>query len=131
VAIVSIVLFALLAAWGVADVVRRATQEEAEAPPGKVWSAEHGHWHDVERPGTPRPEGPALPGKEWSEAHGHWHDIGGPSDERPPGPAPAGKVWSEEHGHWHDAAPGEGQPVEKVAGEPSEDDGLLVDEAGR
>ncbi len=54
-------------------------------PPGKVWSAEHGHWHDVTparqasqpvgRPGTPQPPGPPPPGKVWSTEHGHWHDA--------------------------------------------------------
>ncbi|HMJ92196.1 MAG TPA: hypothetical protein VK530_20405 [Candidatus Acidoferrum sp.] len=24
-----------------------ASQPPGEAPPGKVWSAEHGHWHDI------------------------------------------------------------------------------------
>lgn len=47
---------------------------------GRVWSAEHGHWHAADgselNPGTPQAQ--------------------------PPGPAPAGKVWSSEHGHWHD-----------------------------
>ena len=107
VAISSIVLFALLAAWAVADVIRRASQEEFQTPPGKVWSEEHGHWHDAEGPGTPRPEGPAPPGKVWSEEHGHWHDVAGSGVAPPPGPAPPGKVWSEEHGHWHDAPTGE------------------------
>jgi len=23
------------------------TQQPGQAPPGKVWSAEHGHWHDA------------------------------------------------------------------------------------
>jgi hypothetical protein len=131
VAIVCVVVFALLAAWGVADVVRRATRAESEPPPGKVWSEEHGHWHDAEGPGTPRPEGPAPPGKEWSEAHGHWHDIGGPTDERPPGPAPPGKVWSAEHGHWHDAPSVEGQQVEAAPGESPDSGELLLEEADR
>ena len=77
------------------------------APPGKVWSTEHGHWHDAggapvnpiqvqtskvplpstagamppPRPQptyTPQPAGPVPPGKVWSPEHGHWHD------ERPP-----------------------------------------------
>ena len=61
------------------------------APPGKVWSQDHGHWHDA--PGTasstdlgnqslqspaqlsPQPFGPVPEGKEWSPEHGHWHDI--------------------------------------------------------
>ena len=25
--------------------------------------------------GTPRPEGPTPPGKVWSTEHGHWHDL--------------------------------------------------------
>jgi len=46
----------------------------------------------------------------WSQEHGHWHNVGGtrqPADSdkphpRPLGDAPPGKVWSQEHGHWHD-----------------------------
>lgn len=70
------------------------------APPGKVWSAEHGHWHDQKSPPQAAP-GPTPPGKVWSAEHGHWHDQKPPS-QAAPGPAPAGKVWSAEHGHWHD-----------------------------
>lgn len=96
------------------------------APPGKVWSVEHGHWHDapnaVAAPGllapaqatvlTPQPPGPVPPGKVWSAEHGHWHDAQSPlsgsgaqgftPSPQPDGPVPAGKVWSVEHGHWHD-----------------------------
>lgn len=71
-------------------------QPPGEAPPGKVWSPEHGHWHDqvtetttmgaltgaanpAAAPGpapfTPQPAGPVPEGKEWSAAHGHWHDV--------------------------------------------------------
>lgn len=54
-------------------------------------------------------------GKVWSAEHGHWHNADGtevgavaprPGATQPPGPAPAGKVWSAEHGHWHDAETG-------------------------
>jgi len=76
------------------------------APPGKVWSIEHGHWHNIntgtgtnpassikveQSPGlkskvpmttvvtpvqnTPQPAGPVPPGKVWSPEHGHWHDA--------------------------------------------------------
>jgi hypothetical protein len=56
-------------------------------------------------------------GRVWSEEHGHWHNADGtelgsaprpatPVATPPPGPAPAGKVWSSEHGHWHDAETG-------------------------
>ncbi len=48
----------------------------------RVWSAEHGHWHDVGGEGA---------------------GSGGPLVPRPPGPAPPGQVWSPQHGHWHDA----------------------------
>jgi hypothetical protein len=59
------------------------------------------------------PPGPAPPGKVWSKEHGHWHDLtpkSGPTSipGEPPSPAPPGKVWSKEHGHWHDLAPGDG-----------------------
>lgn len=75
-------------------------------------------------PNTPRPQppGPAPAGKVWSPEHGHWHDpaVSSPiqiqqtpavpsapapttPQPQPPGPAPAGKVWSPEHGHWHEA----------------------------
>ena len=62
-----------------------ATPPPGEAPPGKVWSPEHGHWHNIsdnsafEVPGAasniPQPKGEAPPGKVWSSEHGHWHDI--------------------------------------------------------
>ena len=60
------------------------------APPGKVWSQEHGHWHDAPRTsnlntprlntnnglvGKPQPDGDPPPGKVWSQEHGHWHDA--------------------------------------------------------
>jgi len=74
-------------------------------------------------PGSPQPPGPAPAGKVWSTEHGHWHDAPGapaapgataapgaaqpgslpPGSPQPPGPVPPGKVWSVEHGHWHDA----------------------------
>ena len=71
--------------------------------------------------GTPQPPGPPPLGKVWSPEHGHWHNAGGVSaatgeaaptgattpaqqfTPQPPGAPPRGKVWSPEHGHWHDA----------------------------
>jgi ABC-type nickel/cobalt efflux system permease component RcnA len=103
-ALVSVVIFAVLAAWVVAGVFRKAAGPAAAVPDGKVWSEEHGHFHDAPgSPGSGPPLGPAPPGKEWSYEHGHWHDAAVPGLGRPPGPAPAGKVWDEGHGHWHDA----------------------------
>ena len=71
-------------------------QPPGPAPEGKVWSAEHGHWHDAQpnqqsaQPAV-QPSITANPGQNQ------------PGTSQPPGPAPAGKVWSAEHGHWHDA----------------------------
>ena len=61
------------------------------APPGKVWSQEHGHWHDapVSKSLTPK-----LLGKE-----GVNKITVPPIDKDKP---PEGKVWDEEHGHFHD-----------------------------
>ena len=61
------------------------------APPGKVWSQEHGHWHDapVTKSLTPK-----LLGKE-----GVNKITVPPIDKNKP---PEGKVWDEEHGHFHD-----------------------------
>mgnify|MGYP001156876839 FL=1 len=96
-------------------------------PPGKVWSSEHGHWHDsptisattTPNPGSkgqkPQPPGEPPPGKTWSSEHGHWHDSSSGALEKgsdlsikeakpkPNGEAPPGKTWSSEHGHWHDS----------------------------
>ena len=82
-----------------------ASTQEKTPPPGKVWSEEHGHWHDVGSGGSIQPPGLPPPGKVWSEEHGHWHDVGPGASTQPPGLPPPGKVWSEEHGHWHDAVP--------------------------
>lgn len=70
-ALTSVVVFLLTAAWVATQSVRQAVTART-APPGKVWSSEHGHWHDA--PGPPRE---APPGKVWSEEHGHWHDAEG------------------------------------------------------
>ena len=61
------------------------------APPGKVWSQEHGHWHDapVSKSLTPK-----LVGKD-----GVNKITVPPNDKKNP---PEGKVWDDEHGHFHD-----------------------------
>lgn len=54
------------------------------APPGKVWSKEHGHWHEasaapksnpvqIDMSNVPNPNATAGPGMVWSEEHKHWH----------------------------------------------------------
>jgi hypothetical protein len=76
------------------------------APAGKVWSVEHGHWHDAApAQGGASPvrieqtAGAAPPGARPLQL------AQGSARPQPPGPVPPGKVWSAEHGHWHDAAP--------------------------
>ena len=59
------------------------SQPGKKAPPGKVWSPEHNHWHDApvgleektkESPLSPVPQGIPPQGKIWSPEHNHWHD---------------------------------------------------------
>lgn len=69
--------------------------QPGQTPAGKVWSDEHGHWHDA--PGTAALSLPSvLP-------------LGDSTllTPQPPDSAPPGKVWSPDHGHWHDAPPGD------------------------
>jgi len=66
-------------------------QPEGPTPEGKIWSTEHGHWHDItpisnplsEPTSTniPQPKGSVPEGKEWSSEHGHWHDINPPNNK--------------------------------------------------
>ena len=122
----------LLALWFFRDIYSAGKGGAmGSAPPGKVWSEEHGHYHDIATnlPPVPpmpagvqrnlnvsQPEGPVPEGKVWSTEHGHWHDLGAtPSPAptnpnlqspanipRPDGPVPEGKEWSPEHCHCHD-----------------------------
>lgn len=77
-------------------------QPPGAAPAGKVWSPEHGHWHDKPQSlnewvtVTPQKSAPL-------NTSGDGLRLNVPA---PKGPAPAGAVWSPEHGHWHDAKTG-------------------------
>ena len=62
-------------------------QPPGPVPAGKVWSVEHGHWHDANRAAQPTKENPITFNKR--------------NVPQPPGPVPEGKVWSPQHGHWH------------------------------
>lgn len=81
-------------------------QPPGAVPPGKVWSPEHGHWHDA----GPAPSGaPAASPIRIEQSTGPAAPTGNTAPisvtiPQPPGEAPPGKVWSPEHGHWHDAA---------------------------
>ena len=69
------------------------------APAGKVWSAEHGHWHDA-APATAPVQVNVPPVQSGGQPLLATTSTPKP---QPPGPVPAGKVWSPQHGHWHDA----------------------------
>lgn len=79
IAIVGLIAIGLI--WFISDIFQ--SDMGTSAPPGKVWSEEHGHYHDInptpsapqQRLNVPRPEGPAPEGKVWSSEHGHWHDV--------------------------------------------------------
>ncbi len=67
--------------------VNNVKKPEGEAPAGKVWSAEHGHWHY------------ANDDRNFSKSHS---SMNGGAQIGDPNSPPPGKVWSPEHGHWHD-----------------------------
>ncbi len=69
-------------------------QPPGDAPLGKVWSPEHGHWHDAAIPAGNSATIPA----------GNSATIPVQNIAQPAGDAPPGKVWSPEHGHWHNAS---------------------------
>ena len=84
-----LILFAI-SGWLVNDLFFQDRKNMSSAPPGKVWSEEHGHYHDINTNqmasppinsnfqnnlNVPQPEGPIPEGKVWSKEHGHWHDI--------------------------------------------------------
>lgn len=70
-------------------------QPPGPAPAGKVWSPEHGHWHDAVPQAQAQPQGGA-PTVQVQQTK-----AGAPIPQ-PNVPVPPGKVWSAEHGHWHD-----------------------------
>lgn len=94
-----------------------AAAAPGQAPPGKVWSAEHGHWHDEAAPAAASPiqiqaeqlgagptggRVPPEPGMVWSDAHNHWHKA-------PSGTTAAGRDPNTGARIGTDPAPGPGQ----------------------
>jgi SEC-C motif len=76
--------FAAAIALGVGGLAIGFTDTGDGSNAGRVWSAEHQHWHNADgtevgstgvRAPTPQPAGEAPPGKVWSTEHGHWHDV--------------------------------------------------------
>lgn len=93
-----------------APVAKPGPQPPGPAPAGKVWSPEHGHWHDkVETDPNVKIETTQLP----APAASAQPAVNIP---KPNIPTPPGKVWSPEHGHWHDAATGVA-PVTEIPAE--------------
>jgi len=63
------------------------TKPSTPAPPGKVWSEEHGHWHDAPKNQNLSPNLINVPsGKKNTEKNNL---------------TPEGKVWDDNHGHYH------------------------------
>lgn len=82
-------------------------------PAGKVWSPEHGHWHDASTgAATTITTNPTPPAPTISGVPGTLTQIpsplrtSGPGTPQPPGEVPPGKVWDTAHGHWHDLPAG-------------------------
>ena len=75
------ILLLVLIAGGVVAALHDASTREHVPPPKRVWSEEHGHWHNERT----QPTGPAPTGKVWSEEHGHWHDAASPPLNAEPG----------------------------------------------
>lgn len=109
-------IFGVTLLVGVAALIM-AVVKSPDASSGRVWSTQHGHWHDAKTGRATadaqpvlQPPGQPPEGKVWSTEHGHWHDAetGQAATDvstvlQPAGETPEGKVWSDEHGHWHDA----------------------------
>ena len=69
----------------------RKSQPESDPPPGKVWSVEHGHWHDA--PSSNNLDQISRIKPTTNNSQNKKYDKNNP---------PPGKVWNEQHGHFHD-----------------------------
>ena len=85
-----VTILLIILVWFLNDLFFKDRKNMSSAPPGKVWSEEHGHYHDINTNqssfpsvnsnnqnnlNVPQPEGPVPEGKVWSKEHGHWHDV--------------------------------------------------------
>ena len=77
------------------------SQPAGAAPEGKVWSTEHGHWHDA----------PAV--KIESSLQTGGENLTASVDTKLPvdGEERGGLVWNAAHNHWHEKDGAPGQPV--------------------
>ena len=92
-------LLALLVAGGAVAVVIGVARGGAGggSPRQRVWSQEHGHWHDAGAPSGTNGRVPVDPRSAMPNG-----TLPNPARSAPAGTPPPGKVWSTEHGHWHD-----------------------------
>ena len=91
-------------------------QPPGPVPAGKVWSPEHGHWHNVLNAGSVLGTTPGAPTTVGTSIT---NPLGTPGPQ-PAGPVPPGKVWSPEHGHWHNAPTTDPAPITINLGPTSE-----------
>jgi hypothetical protein len=100
------------AATASAPVGRPGPQPPGPAPKGKVWNAEHGHWHDkAEANPWVKVETSGASGNT-SSAVVQQGSTAPAKFPKPDMPTPEGMVWSPEHGHWHDKATGAAPPTQ-------------------
>jgi hypothetical protein len=91
-----------------------AAQPPGPAPAGKVWSKEHGHWHDANPVSAPSPI--TIEGSNGAAVSQSGNSVTLTEPMAQPNQAaasPAGKIWSPEHGHWHDAAKAAAKAAQK------------------
>lgn len=94
-------------------------QPDGPVPPGKVWSPEHGHWHDVAAPASRTPVrietgNPAIKIETSNPPAGSDHEsVTSGQSPRP------GMVWSAQHGHWHYEGTGTTSPITDVRAFPA------------
>jgi hypothetical protein len=84
-------LLPILIGVGAVGALYQQSKQERIPPPERVWSEEHGHYHNV-NPNASKPPGPPPPGKVWSAEHGHWHDADQEPSEEPLQDSPEGGV---------------------------------------
>jgi hypothetical protein len=89
-------------------------QPAGAVPTGKVWSAEHGHWHNTIAAAGGVTVQPSAQAAQF------------PSATARPIATADGKVWSEEHQHWHDVAKDGRVSDVRVMGRPVSADGRVA-----
>jgi hypothetical protein len=89
-------------------------QPAGAVPAGKVWSPEHGHWHNTLATASGVTVQPSAQAAQF------------PSATARPIATADGKVWSEDHQHWHDVAKDGGISDVRIMGRPVSADGRVA-----